>query len=103
MHQRDEDVFQGALARLQVLEPDPRLLELLQEKKDLCIFGSIERELELVAAVLQREVPARKRLRNRGERRGEVQAELLLAELLHQRGLLLHDDQAALADDADAV
>ena len=32
-----------------------------------------------------------------------MQRELLLAELLHERGLLLDHDQLALADDADAV
>ena len=48
-------------------------------------------------------VDGRERLRDRVEALLQMQRELLLAELAHQRGLLLDQDQLAAVDHADAV
>ena len=58
---------------------------------------------QLAPAIGEREVERRQRLGDRVERLRQLQRELLLAELAHQLGLLLDQDELALVDDADAV
>ena len=56
-----------------------------------------------VAAIGEREVVGRKLRRNGIELLLQLELELLLAELVHQRGLVLDQDHLALVDDADPV
>src|SRR5688500_7390372 len=63
----------------------------------------VEDVFKLVSASIQFDGPIREPGRNARHRLEEVQRELLLAELPHEDGFLLHHDQLALVDDADAV
>ena len=66
-------------------------------------LARVEGVLQLVALRLERQRPAGERGRQLRHRLLQVERQLSLAELLHQLGLLLDDDQLPLVDDADPV
>ena len=103
-HQADEDVLERALRRLQVAEPDVGAGEVVEQRGDAgaLALGVVGVD-QLLAARRQRELVAREVVRDRVERVVQLQRELLLAELVHQLGLALDQDDLALVDDADAV
>ncbi len=104
-HQADEDVLQRALAGLQVLEVDARLAEPAQQRRR-CRCARPGRRRCRPARCRRPTAPADQSASAAGmacQRALQVQGQLLLAELLHQRGLLLDQDQLALVDHADAV
>ena len=84
--------------------PMPRSPIRAQQRRDRgALVAREERVLEVAPAVREREVPVAQSGGDRGHRLLEVQRELLLAELAHQRRLFLDHDQLALVHDADAV
>src|SRR5690606_28243159 len=102
--QADEDLFQRALARLEVLEVDPELIQLPQETRNarrlvLRVEGVDQRR----AVARQLELAMRELRRNALERMLQMQSELLAAELAHQRLLVLHENDLAFVDDADSI
>src|SRR5688572_4329304 len=102
--QAHEDLLERALASAEVAIVDAELLEAAEQRRDAGLFArGIEIELQLMAVLVERKLPLAELLRNFRERLLERQGELSLAQLLHQRRLLLHDDQLAMVDDSDAV
>ncbi len=59
----------------------------------VCAVG-VEGVFEIVAVALEHERQGGQRRRQFLERLLQMQRQRALAELLHQRGLLLHDDEA---------
>ena len=104
-HEIDEDVLERALRRVEVGEADAGGAHVVEQRGDAGAPG-----LRVVGEGQLRGRPATARAGARrapaGSRRAarcSSQHELLLAELAHQLGLLLDEDQLALGDDADAV
>src|SRR4051812_29490235 len=63
-HEADEDLFERALPRLQILELDPELGELAEQRRDAgTLVLGVEREDELLALARQLERVAGERLR----------------------------------------
>ncbi len=87
----------------QVLDRDRQLAHLVQEQRDADIAAAVEGALERQTLILELQAPGRELGGNLRERRLQMQGELLLAELAHQRRLLLDQDERALVDDPDAV
>src|SRR3546814_2113722 len=68
------------------------------------MFGlGVEHVDEPLAVVVERQIPLAERGRNRRHRLLEQDRHFALAELRHQRRLLVDDDDPALVDDADAI
>src|SRR5690606_31620135 len=102
--QADEDLFQRALARLEVLEVDPELIQLPQETRNARrLVLRVERVDQRRAVARQLELAMSELRRDSIERMLQVQGELLAAEFLHERLLVLDENDLALVDDADAV
>ena len=102
--QADEDVLERALAGVQVLEADAEVAHPPEQGRDAGPLGiGVEGVEQFVAVGLERQVPFGELGRDRLHHLGEVQGQLLAAELLHQGRLLLDQDQLALADHADPV
>src|SRR6185369_15389571 len=94
LHQADEDVLERALCRLEILEANAGVVELLQQPREpravtVGIVGI--RELAAVGRALER--VARQRSGNLGQRLLQLQRQLFAAELAHQVDLVLDEDQ----------
>ena len=82
----------------------PCSLRLLRERRDSGTLAlRVKRVDELGAVVAQLEVSVGERRGNALQRLSQLQGELLAAELLHQHGLVLGEDDFAFVDDADPV
>src|SRR5437763_1985432 len=87
VHEADENVFERALARVEVLEGDALVAQPPQQRRDAGALGiGVELIFELGPFRLQLQRPFRKRAGYLAHRLGEVQRQRLAAELLHQRG-----------------
>src|SRR5918999_4991772 len=103
-YQADENILERALTRVQILEPDPEIADPSQQRGDPRAFGvGVENVFEFGSAVLQRETPVGEFGGDRCHRLLQMESELFLAELFHQRGLLLDHDELSFADHPDAV
>jgi hypothetical protein len=99
-----EDFLKRALVGVEVLEGDAELAHSPEQRGNArALRVAVIFVMEFASVRDQPHVPVGE-LRGYGRHRlGEVQRQLLLAELLHQLRLLLHQDQFAFSDDADAV
>src|SRR5438034_11533309 len=98
-HQTDEDVLEGALARVQVLESDAEIAQPLEQGWNaLALLVAIEGVFQLAPAGLQRQAPVAQLQRDRAQRLEKIERQLLLAELFHQLDFLFDHDQLALVD-----
>ena len=89
---------------LQVLVADAQLAQAAQQRGDAgALLAASKVYSSSLPPFFSCEAPVGQAGGNRRQRLAQVQRELLLAELLHQRGLLLDHDQLALVDHADAV
>src|SRR5207302_8772354 len=96
-HQIDEDVFERGLRRVQVAEPDTCDAEVLEQGGDTGALAlGIVGVDDFVAAGRKRQPMAGERLRYGVEPLLQVKRQLLLAELAHELGLVLDQNDFAL-------
>jgi hypothetical protein len=89
---------------VQVAHADPGLGEIGEERGDAAAPGlGVVGVDELVALRRQLEPVGGEPVGHRRERRLQLQGQSLLAELAHELGLVLDQDQLALVDHADPV
>src|SRR5206468_10152358 len=103
-HQTDEDVLEGTLASVQVLEADAEIAQALEQRRNArALLVAVESVFQLAPASLQRQAPVAQLQGDRGQRLEKIERQLLLAELFHQLDFLLDHDQLALVDHPDPV
>src|SRR3984893_13782609 len=92
-HQPDEDVFERAFGRVQVAEPDSRAAEIGEQRRNSAALALAVIGVDQFAAVgRQGQMVSGKRRRNGIEPCVQMQRQLLLAELAHQLGLALNQN-----------
>src|ERR1700729_1580827 len=91
-YQAHENVLEGALMRLEILDRNRQLAHLVQEQRDAGIAPSVEGAYERAALIPDLRPPRGEFGRYLRERGLQMQREPLLAELAHQRRLLLDED-----------
>src|SRR5262249_41710318 len=100
----DEDLLERALVGVEVLELDPRLGDILEKLGDAGVISlGVIGEDELAAAIGDIEAVGAEPRGYGPDRLGELERELLLAELAHELVLVLDQNELALRDDPDAV
>src|SRR5262249_671662 len=103
-HQMDEDVLERVLRGLDIAEPDAGPTEVLRDRGDAGAPAPGFIAVGEVASVgRERKAGAGELVRNGSQWLLQMQREVLLAELSHQLGLVLDQDDLAMIDDADAV
>ena len=103
-HQADEDIFERTLPRLQVAEADVGFAEVAQQSGDPGALGlRVIGEHQVGAVGRQHHRVPCERGRHGIQPLLQMQDQLLLAELAHQLGLVLDQNDLAFVDDADAV
>src|SRR5205814_5686101 len=104
LHETDEDVFERALRRLEILENDSGVAQPVEQSHDAgSLAFRIVRIRQLGAAVCELKVIRAEWRRKLRQRLLQLQRQPLLAKLLHQLDLVLHEDDRASADHADSV
>src|SRR5262245_1192007 len=95
----DKNVFERALRGVEIAEPDARIGEIIEQGRDARLAGvRVVGVGQLAPAGAEREMVVGEPRRYCGERLAQVQRELFLAELAHQLGLVLHQNDLALVD-----
>src|SRR5262245_53482713 len=103
-HQTHEDVLEGTLTRVQVLEPDAKVIQPLEQGRDAgALLVTIESVFQLAPASLQRQSPIAQLQRNEIQRLEKIERQLLLAKLFHQLNFFFDHDQFSLVDHPDSV
>src|SRR5262249_29708704 len=103
-HQTHEDVLEGTLTRVQVLEPDAKVIQPLEQGRDAgALLVTIESVFHLAPASLQRQSPIAQLQRNEIQRLEKIERQLLLAKLFHQLDFFFDHDQFSLVDHPDSV
>src|SRR5262249_27785764 len=103
-HQTHEDVLEGTLTRVQVLEPDAKVIQPLEQGRDAgALLVTIESVFQLAPASLQRQSPIAQLQRNEIQRLEKIERQLLLAKLFHQLDFSFDHDQFSLVDHPDSV
>src|SRR5262245_19678312 len=93
LHQADEDLLQRALRRVEVAEADVGQVEVVEQRGDASALAlGVVGVDELAAAGRERQIVPRQRGRDRRKLLLQLQRELLLAELAHQLGFVLDED-----------
>src|SRR4029450_12053091 len=96
-HQTDEDVLEGALASVQVLEADTEIAQALEQGRNArALLVAVESVFQLAPAGLQRQSPVAQLQGDRGQRLEKIERQLLLAELFYQLDFFLDPDPLAL-------
>src|SRR6185312_12077336 len=102
VHQADEDVFERRLAGVEIGEADTGGSEVAEQAGDA---GTLAPGVVVVdqraAAVAKIEAIGCKLRRDRLQAAQQMDRQALLAQLLHEAGLFLDQDDLALVDDAD--
>src|SRR6195256_6542480 len=103
-HQADKNVFQRRLGRIEIGEFYAGAPEVAKETGDAGAFAlGVVIVDQFATLIRQFELVGRQRGRNGVDLALQMQLQALLAELLHQAGLVLDQDDVALVDDPDAV
>src|SRR5204863_8650812 len=98
--QADEDIFQRALRRLQILEPDSCLVQIVEQRGDAGALAlRVVRVDQLAAVAGKPQMMAGKLGGYRVQRIVQLQSQLLPTELAHQLGLVLDQYDLPLVDD----
>src|SRR5262245_13175101 len=99
-----EDVLEGTLTRVQVIEPDAKVIQPIEQGRDAgALLVTIESIFQLAPASLQRQSPIAQLQRNEIQRLEKIERQLLLAKLFHQLDFFFDHDQFSLVDHPDSV
>src|SRR5919109_457850 len=103
-HQADEDVFERALIRVQILELNPEFAQPFDQGRNVPAFLiAVKGVFQLVPGRLARQSPVAQLQRNRRQRLEQAKGQLFLAELFHQLDFILDHDQLALVNHPDSI